>query len=415
LNEGATAGDYVKTDGSFSGSAPAPDYSGFGDAFGGATAYYSLRQFTEAETLNAIRVRRSSDDTEQDIGFDSNGDLDSTALTTFVNEETTFLNDTFDGSYSYTAAVGSASVTGGVLDFPDTSNTIVFTSLTNTLKTQQVRVTFTILNYVSGDIKFENYSSGAQGTTRSANGTYVETLTIASSGNNNFGFSGTMQGQIDDFKIEQLTADGAVTTFYDQTGNGNDATNSTESEQPLIVDGGTLVEENGKAAVDFDGVNYVLVNSTYSYTGTDIPFSIIYAGSFVNDAANQRMVVLGTSSTSFSAINGLSTTVTFNGSSGGGDNKNQTLATGTFNGTQHLIEIYSNGTTGTGALDGSAVSLDTDYVNAMNYSGICIGGFPTFSFSDMKGQEIIIFESDQSSNRTGIESNINDHFDIYTP
>ena len=55
--------------------------------------------------------------------------------------------------------------------------------------------------------------------------------------------------------VTQTTADGAVTTWYDQSGNGNDATNSTESEQPLVVSGGTLVEENGKAALDFDGVN----------------------------------------------------------------------------------------------------------------------------------------------------------------
>ena len=55
--------------------------------------------------------------------------------------------------------------------------------------------------------------------------------------------------------VTQTTADGAVTTWYDQSGNGNDATNSTESEQPLVVSGGTLVEENGKAAIEFDGVD----------------------------------------------------------------------------------------------------------------------------------------------------------------
>ena len=55
--------------------------------------------------------------------------------------------------------------------------------------------------------------------------------------------------------VTQTTADGAVTTFYDQTGNGLDATNATESEQPLVVSAGTLVEENSKAAIDFDGVD----------------------------------------------------------------------------------------------------------------------------------------------------------------
>ena len=56
----------------------------FGDNFAGVTAYYSLRRFTIGEDNNAIRVRRS-DDTEQDIGFDANGDLGQYA--TFVNED----------------------------------------------------------------------------------------------------------------------------------------------------------------------------------------------------------------------------------------------------------------------------------------------------------------------------------------
>ena len=49
------------------------------------------------------------------------------------------------------------------------------------------------------------------------------------------------------------TDNGFVTTFYDQSGNGNDATNINDSEQPLVVSGGTLVTENGKAAVEFSG------------------------------------------------------------------------------------------------------------------------------------------------------------------
>ena len=48
------------------------------------TAAYGLRKLRTAYTGAAIRVRRFSDNTEQDIGFDSNGDLDTSALTTFV-------------------------------------------------------------------------------------------------------------------------------------------------------------------------------------------------------------------------------------------------------------------------------------------------------------------------------------------
>jgi len=83
LNVGATAADYIKT--TFIGpSSPATPLMEFGDNFAGVTAYYSLRRFTIGEDTNAIRVRRSSDDTEQDIGFDANGDLNSTALLAFV-------------------------------------------------------------------------------------------------------------------------------------------------------------------------------------------------------------------------------------------------------------------------------------------------------------------------------------------
>jgi len=47
-------------------------------------AAYSLRKLRAGYTGAAIRVRRDTDNAEQDIGFDSNGDLDTSALTAFV-------------------------------------------------------------------------------------------------------------------------------------------------------------------------------------------------------------------------------------------------------------------------------------------------------------------------------------------
>lgn len=54
------------------------------DTYPGAAAAYSLRKLRIAYTGAAIRVRRSSDSAEQDIGFDGAGNLDTSALTTFV-------------------------------------------------------------------------------------------------------------------------------------------------------------------------------------------------------------------------------------------------------------------------------------------------------------------------------------------
>ena len=48
------------------------------------TAAYSVRKLRTAYTGSAMRIRRHSDNVEQDIGFDSNGDLDTAAITSFV-------------------------------------------------------------------------------------------------------------------------------------------------------------------------------------------------------------------------------------------------------------------------------------------------------------------------------------------
>ena len=54
------------------------------DTYPNAAVAYSLRKLRGAYTGSAIRVRRSSDNAEQDFGFDNSGDLDVSTLETFV-------------------------------------------------------------------------------------------------------------------------------------------------------------------------------------------------------------------------------------------------------------------------------------------------------------------------------------------
>jgi hypothetical protein len=54
------------------------------DQYPNAHVAYSLRKLRSDYSGPAVRVRRSSDDAEQDIGFDGNGMLDTAALTSFV-------------------------------------------------------------------------------------------------------------------------------------------------------------------------------------------------------------------------------------------------------------------------------------------------------------------------------------------
>ena len=68
------------------------------DAYTGAAAAYSLRKLNSSYTGSAIRVRRSSDNTEQNIGFSSNGVLDTTALLSFVGVGNGFVTTWYDQS-----------------------------------------------------------------------------------------------------------------------------------------------------------------------------------------------------------------------------------------------------------------------------------------------------------------------------
>lgn len=61
-------------------------------------AAYSTRRVLTAYTGPLLRVRRSSDDTEQDIGYQTNGSLDVSALATFVGANSGFVTKWYDQS-----------------------------------------------------------------------------------------------------------------------------------------------------------------------------------------------------------------------------------------------------------------------------------------------------------------------------
>ena len=69
------------------------------DLFGtNILAAYSLRKLSSTYTGDAVRVRRTSDNAEQDIGFDGSNNLDTSALTTFLGSDDGFLAKWYDQS-----------------------------------------------------------------------------------------------------------------------------------------------------------------------------------------------------------------------------------------------------------------------------------------------------------------------------
>lgn len=67
------------------------------DTYSGASVAYSLRKLSSTYSGSAIRVRRSSDNTEQDIGFTSNV-LDTASLLSFVGSNDGYVTTWYDQS-----------------------------------------------------------------------------------------------------------------------------------------------------------------------------------------------------------------------------------------------------------------------------------------------------------------------------
>lgn len=68
------------------------------DSYTGSQVAYSVRKLSSTYTGNCIRVRRSSDNVEQDIGFDANDELDQSALSSFLSTNSGFIRLWYDQS-----------------------------------------------------------------------------------------------------------------------------------------------------------------------------------------------------------------------------------------------------------------------------------------------------------------------------
>lgn len=86
-------------------------FAGAYDAIPSITAAYGMRRLLTSYTGSILRIRRSSDNAEQDIGYVANGDLDTAAVSTFIGGGSGYIVDWYDQSGNgYTAAQTTAAV-----------------------------------------------------------------------------------------------------------------------------------------------------------------------------------------------------------------------------------------------------------------------------------------------------------------
>ncbi len=257
------------------------------DQYSGAAAAYSLRKLDCDYAGSAIRVRRSSDNAESNIGFTSGGDLDTAALKTFVG-------------------------TGG-------------------------------------------------------------------------------------------TDDGFVVTWYDQSGNANNATQSTAANQPYIIDNGIISRENTKPVIKFDGSNDYMVLSSGISGAT--PYSSFYVQK-KNSSGSIGFWFSHTSSSPFTPVIYQTVGVYISNNSG------NYRYNSSYNNTDfHLMSGFCTGTSSFEIyVNGSSVSIPSLASESATTNFTQIGRRTSGEPSGVSVGEAILYTSNQTANRTGIEANINSYY-----
>jgi hypothetical protein len=204
--------------------------------------------------------------------------------------------------------------------------------------------------------------------------------------------------------------DGHVKTWYDQSGStpSNDAVQTDAAKQPKIVEGGTLVADGIKFDGADDGLRYdglVLTSGTFFSTsvvthadGTNTAQGQIY-GQY---PGNGRWYLTAESTDQYQFFASC-------------DVENLIRVYGNVPSATKLLTAQGDGSNFIGFSDGLNIGSDTyDTFNpAQNNRDFTIGfdhdGTRPF---DGSVAEIIIYNSDQSDNRTAIEANIGEHYGI---
>jgi hypothetical protein len=238
-------------------------------------------------------------------------------------------------------------------------------------------------------------------------------LVRRSSDNTTSGIGFLPSGHLDTSSLKTFVGanDGFVRIWYDQSGNGiNAEQTTTNSEQPKIVSSGTIERIGGMPAMIF-----------VPASSTNLRFTSITSNSDWSCYMVQKRRATSVRGPMFSRAGGTSGGPLF---AQWNDNnfyiqRVSTVPSGFYRGaadataTFSLLEAYNISSVISGYKNATAYTLGTqltfvateDYFNALGKYGS--------GFSDGHFLEVVFYASDKSSDRTGIESNINTYYTIY--
>jgi hypothetical protein len=391
----------------------------------GAAAAYSLRNLSSSYTGDVVEVRRSSDDAVQ--SFTASEVADGT-LEDWVNADVV----TYESDFS--AGVDGWSVQGGTIDGnidgiggrDDNLRLTVSSAFQahqcytlNEQGTQGIYYNISFDYYIpssnqdlngvrlsmyGGPDKDESAPPLDQWNSFSLTSTPTSTgpwfIRGMKDGNMHFTGNGTDVIYVRNIQVTQTTADGHVRTWYDQSGSDNHAVQTTPANQPKIVEGGTYLEE-----VDFNGTSHYFDLSSPLGTTTE--------------AAVFTVAESGGGTDNFIIDNRDSGGDGFRVFKGGTQLKIDWQATTISNGSPTADEKFvgfaghDSANLSVGVDGGTTAQANTSTINVATAPRIGARSFTSPSgYWDGTINELIIYNSDQSTKRRAIEENIANHYDI---
>ena len=226
---------------------------------------------------------------------------------------------------------------------------------------------------------------------------------------------GFVDGELDTESLLSFAEGGDVfvAKWYDQSGNGNnDAAQVSHSFQPQIVSSGSVINENGKISVKFNGTTDYIQNQlsvgptvtafAVSKIANELDFNFIY-DSYGGTGTPYQIgrVRLGCyNSGKYFADNG--------------DGKAANPIT-LLNGLQNLFFAKHTNSDVSISVNQDVLKTSTSTNFSTNSQYFVIGARNDGADHFLEGtiQELILYPSDQSGNRAAIETNINTHYTIY--
>jgi hypothetical protein len=207
------------------------------------------------------------------------------------------------------------------------------------------------------------------------------------------------------------TGSGFVQTWYDQSGYNNHATQTTASNQPLIVRSGSVQTQGSKVSLGFNS-SFFNLNSRITLND----FTTFWVAKKTDGSTGGSILLVGDNDNHYAGdwVDGRGTPYFYNPGAGQfiSTTKGNTV---NLNGTAfHLAYANRRGTQAVGQYNG----LTTSSYATVSAASFLIDGIsnymslPNYRYSGSVS-EIIIHNTDQSANRSTIESNINSYFNIY--